>query len=178
MSRAANDRHGSSTRFVTMDEAAFPILLVDLARREGALDADQLGRLWPVTRRAAEFVARNGPVTQQDRWEEDPGYPPFTTAVEIAAPARLGGLAVQPQVQGDSRREGPARRDAGTHRHSLEPRSLADGPRHPDPGHRPGRPYGRPSDGQTAAGGDAVLHLPLARRRPVGGLDFVVRIGD
>ena len=28
---------------------------------------------------------RNGPVTQQDRWEEDAGYSPFTLAVEIAA---------------------------------------------------------------------------------------------
>jgi glucoamylase len=28
---------------------------------------------------------RNGPVTQQDRWEEDPGYSPFTLAAEIAA---------------------------------------------------------------------------------------------
>jgi glucoamylase len=35
-------------------------------------------------RRAASFVACNGPVTQQDRWEEDAGYSPFTLAVEIA----------------------------------------------------------------------------------------------
>jgi glucoamylase len=86
---------------VQMDEAAFPILLVDLARREGALDADQLARLWPMTRRAAEFVARNGPVTQQDRWEEDPGYSPFTTAVEIAAllaAADLADLNREPKV--------------------------------------------------------------------------------
>ncbi|MBI2862414.1 MAG: glucan 1,4-alpha-glucosidase [Chloroflexi bacterium] len=70
---------------IQMDEAAFPILLVDLARREGALDTDELGRLWPMVRRAAGFLARNGPVTQQDRWEEDPGYSPFTLAVEVAA---------------------------------------------------------------------------------------------
>jgi glucoamylase len=30
-------------------------------------------------------LLRNGPVTQEDRWEEDPGYSPFTLAVEIAA---------------------------------------------------------------------------------------------
>src|ERR1700679_4260517 len=35
--------------------------------------------------RAAAFILRNGPVTQQDRWEEDGGYSPFTLAVEIAA---------------------------------------------------------------------------------------------
>ena len=70
---------------VQMDETALPIVLVDLARREGALAADDLTRLWPMVRRAAAFIARNGPVTQQDRWEEDGGYTPFTLAAEIAA---------------------------------------------------------------------------------------------
>ncbi|MCB9853650.1 MAG: glucan 1,4-alpha-glucosidase [Phycisphaerales bacterium] len=69
---------------VQMDETAFPILLVDLARREGALDARDEARLWPMIRAAAAFIARNGPVTGQDRWEEDPGFSPFTMAVEIA----------------------------------------------------------------------------------------------
>ncbi len=31
------------------------------------------------------FILRNGPVTQQDRWEEDAGYSPFTLAAEISA---------------------------------------------------------------------------------------------
>ena len=35
--------------------------------------------------RAAIYVVRNGPVTGEDRWEEDAGYSPFTLAVEIAA---------------------------------------------------------------------------------------------
>ncbi len=70
---------------IQMDEAGFPILLVELAARDGALDADAVDRLWPMIRRAAGYIARNGPVTQQDRWEEDPGYAPFTLAVEIAA---------------------------------------------------------------------------------------------
>jgi len=69
---------------VQMDETAFPILLVDLARRVGALDAREHPRIWSMVRRAAGFIARNGPVTQQDRWEEDAGYSPFTLAVEIA----------------------------------------------------------------------------------------------
>jgi glucoamylase len=38
-----------------------------------------------MVRRAAEFLVRSGPVTQQDRWEEDPGYSPFTLAIEVAA---------------------------------------------------------------------------------------------
>jgi glucoamylase len=67
-----------------MDEAAFPILLVDLLRRESAAALGELKRWWSMIRRAAGFIARNGPVTQQDRWEEDAGYSPFTLAVEIA----------------------------------------------------------------------------------------------
>src|SRR5205807_899128 len=66
------------------DEAALPILLVDLLRRNGGLSEEHLRDFWPMVRRAAGFVACNGPVTQQDRWEEDPGYSPFTLAAEIA----------------------------------------------------------------------------------------------
>jgi len=70
---------------VQMDETGLPVLLVDLARREQALDASDLALLWPMVRRAAAYLVRNGPVTQQDRWEEEPGYSPFTLAVEVAA---------------------------------------------------------------------------------------------
>lgn len=86
---------------IQMDETAFPILLVDLARREKALDARDLARFWPMVRKAAGFLVRNGPVTQQDRWEEDPGYSPFTLAVEIAAlivAAELAELHNEPSV--------------------------------------------------------------------------------
>ena len=74
-------------RGVQMDETALPILLVDLARRRGALQERDLSArgLWPMVRRAASFLVKNGPVTQQDRWEEDGGYTPFTLAAEIAA---------------------------------------------------------------------------------------------
>ena len=67
-----------------MDEAAFPILLVDLFRREAQSALGDIQRWWPMVRRAVSFIACNGPVTQQDRWEEDAGYSPFTLAVEIA----------------------------------------------------------------------------------------------
>ncbi len=68
-----------------MDETAFPVLLIDLLSREGALADGALAAMWPMVRRAVAFLARNGPVTQQDRWEEDAGYSPFTLATEIAA---------------------------------------------------------------------------------------------
>lgn len=49
-------------------------------------------------RRAASYIVRNGPVTQQDRWEEDPGYSPFTLAAEIAALLVAADLA---ELQGE-----------------------------------------------------------------------------
>jgi len=70
---------------VQMDETALPILLVDLARREGALDETALADFWPMVRKAVGYLVCNGPVTPQDRWEEDPGYAPFTLAAQIAA---------------------------------------------------------------------------------------------
>jgi glucoamylase len=70
---------------VQMDECAFPILLVDMALRAGALTASETAKYWPMVRRAATFLVRNGPVTGQDRWEENSGYSTFTLAVEIAA---------------------------------------------------------------------------------------------
>jgi glucoamylase len=70
---------------VQMDECAFPILLFDLLRREGHLTAAEHGRFLPMVQRAAGYLVRNGPVTGQDRWEEDAGYSPFTLAVEVAA---------------------------------------------------------------------------------------------
>jgi glucoamylase len=78
---------------IQMDETAFPILLVDLARRKGALDEPALTHFWPMVRKAAAFLLSNGPVTPQDRWEEDPGYSPFTLAVEIAALLAAADLA-------------------------------------------------------------------------------------
>ena len=68
-----------------MDETAFPILLADLLRRKAPKELGPIARWWPMVRRATSFLVRNGPVTQQDRWEEDGGYSPFTLAVEIAA---------------------------------------------------------------------------------------------
>jgi glucoamylase len=69
-----------------MDESAFPILLLDLIRREASPDClGDIHRWWPMVRKAAAFLVCNGPVTQQDRWEEDGGYSPFTLAAEVSS---------------------------------------------------------------------------------------------
>jgi glucoamylase len=66
---------------VQMDEIAFPILFAEMLRREGQLeDIDP----WPMIRRAAGFLLRHGPLTGQDRWEENGGYSPFSIAVQVS----------------------------------------------------------------------------------------------
>ncbi|GFO66680.1 glucan 1,4-alpha-glucosidase [Geomonas limicola] len=70
---------------IQLDETALPVLLVDLARREGGLQPGDLERFWPMVRKALGYLVRVGPVSGQDRWEEDPGYSPFTVAAQVAA---------------------------------------------------------------------------------------------
>jgi len=70
---------------IQMDETALPILLVELCAASGAMTPAERTTYWPLVRRAAGFIVRNGPVSPQDRWEEDPGYSPFTLGAEIAA---------------------------------------------------------------------------------------------
>jgi glucoamylase len=67
---------------IQMDGTGYGILLADLLRRAGELKTCEP---WPMIRQAAGFLVRNGPVTQQERWEENAGYSPNTMAVEISA---------------------------------------------------------------------------------------------
>ena len=67
---------------IQLDEVAFPIMLAwRLFREKG------LGDFNPDTlvRKGAAYLIRNGPVTQQERWEEASGYSPSTLASNIAA---------------------------------------------------------------------------------------------
>jgi glucoamylase len=78
-----------------MDETALPILLVDFLSRRAPKVLGPAPRWWPMVRKAASFLVRNGPVTQQDRWEEDGGYSPFTLAAEVAALLAAADVAGQ-----------------------------------------------------------------------------------
>lgn len=70
---------------VQVDQAASPILFTDHALREGVIDGAHRGRFWPMVRRAAGYIVRNGASTELDRWEEEKGYNPYTLATMIAA---------------------------------------------------------------------------------------------
>jgi glucoamylase len=67
---------------VQLDEVAFPVLLaVSLANRnalQGIVVADMVTR-------ALGFIVRTGPISPQNRWEEDVGINTFTLSVCIAA---------------------------------------------------------------------------------------------
>src|SRR6185437_14893244 len=78
---------------IQMDETALPILLMDLIRREEALTRADVIAFWPMVRQAAGYLVRNGPVSPQDRWEEDPGYSPFSVGAEIATLMAAADLA-------------------------------------------------------------------------------------
>ncbi len=65
-----------------LDEAAFPVLLAASLEHHGTLSVPGLRTM---VERALRFIIREGPVTGQDRWEEDPGINLFTLAVSIAA---------------------------------------------------------------------------------------------
>jgi len=67
---------------VQLDQMAFPVLLAATLAERGALDGIEITDM---VRRALEFIARTGPASQQDRWEEDAGINTFTLAVCIAA---------------------------------------------------------------------------------------------
>jgi glucoamylase len=67
---------------IQLDETAFPVLLASALLERNALEPLAVADM---VRRALGFIAREGPVTCQDRWEEDTGINTFTTAVAIAA---------------------------------------------------------------------------------------------
>ena len=68
-------------RGIQLDEVAFPILLALRLSQQNALqDFDP----YPMVLKAASYLLRHGPVTQQERWEEASGYSPSTLASNIA----------------------------------------------------------------------------------------------
>jgi glucoamylase len=68
-------------RGVQLDEVAFPIMLAWRLWKADALgDFDP----YPMVKAAAGFLIRNGPCTQQERWEENSGYSPSTLGAGIS----------------------------------------------------------------------------------------------
>jgi glucoamylase len=67
---------------IQLDEVAFPIML---AWRLWKMESLQRFDVFPFVERAAGFLVRYAPITQQERWEEVAGYSPSTLAAVISA---------------------------------------------------------------------------------------------
>jgi glucoamylase len=68
---------------IQLDEVGFPVLLAAKLTEHGEL----LGMtgVEAMVQRAVNYLVHNGPISAQDRWEENPGFSPFTLGVQIAA---------------------------------------------------------------------------------------------
>ena len=75
---------------IQLDEVAFPILL---AWRLWKLDGLGSFDVFPFIERAAAFLVRYAPITQEERWEENAGYSPSTLAVVISGLVCAADLA-------------------------------------------------------------------------------------
>jgi len=81
---------------VQMDETAFPIILAwKLGRNDATTYTNHI-------KPAADYIVKHGPVTQQERWEENSGYSPSTIAAEIAGLVCAADIA---RVNGDTTSE-------------------------------------------------------------------------
>ena len=132
-----------------MDNISYPAVLAYLLNEAGVgfAEADYDYRH---VKRSADYVARNGPATAQERWEEEAGYSPSSIAAEIAGLACAGALAAEAGHDADalvwtaladdwaSRVESWCATVTGGNRHDVpEPyylRVARDGD--PDAGHR------------------------------------------
>jgi len=72
---------------IQMDEIALPLILA------WSLGVDDQASYTTRLRSFADYLVRHGPITNQERWEEDGGYSPSTIAAEIAGLACAAAIA-------------------------------------------------------------------------------------
>ncbi len=81
-----------------LDETAFPIHLAHHLWNLGQIKNESV--VYEMIKKALGYICRTGPLTEQDRWEEDGGYSPSTLAVTISA-LILGSDIARRQDDGD-----------------------------------------------------------------------------
>ena len=77
-----------------MDQVGLPIVLAWQLNRASAKD-------WRHVRKAADLIVEKGPVSEQERWENQEGYSPATIAAEIAGLVCAADIATR---NGDAKR--------------------------------------------------------------------------
>ena len=84
-----------------IDNISFPqVMAYQLA--EDGVDFADVEYDYINVKRSADYVARNGPATAQERWEEEAGYSPSSIAAEIAGLVCAADLAIDEGEDGDA----------------------------------------------------------------------------
>jgi len=130
-----------------MDNVSFPQVMA-YSLYERGVGFNEVPYDFANLRRSADYVARNGPETAQERWEEESGYSPSSIAAEIAGLGCAAAVAIEEGHEGDAlawlaladewvdRVEEWTATETGTDRHTNTPyyvRVTRDGD--PDAGH-------------------------------------------
>ncbi|WP_435098872.1 glucodextranase DOMON-like domain-containing protein [Halarchaeum sp. P4] len=85
-----------------LDEHALPGLLVHQLQERYDLTFDDVAFDYADVKATADYLAANGPVTGQERWEEEGGLSPSTVAAEIAGLVAAAHLAADEGERGDA----------------------------------------------------------------------------
>jgi glucan 1,4-alpha-glucosidase len=130
-----------------MDNVSFPQVMAWMLRQDG-FGFEDVGYGYRHIKRSADYVARNGPESAQERWEEEAGYSPSSIAAEIAGLGCAADIAAEEGHDADAlvwqaladewtdRVEEWTATTTGTARHDNTPyyvRITRDG--NPDAGH-------------------------------------------
>jgi glucan 1,4-alpha-glucosidase len=84
-----------------MDNISFPAVMAYHLVERG-YSFDDVDYDYVHVKRSADYVARNGPPTAQERWEEEAGYSPSSIAAEIAGLACAGAVALDVDERADA----------------------------------------------------------------------------
>lgn len=76
-----------------MDNISFPQIMAYQLRERHGIGFDDASYGYGNVKRSADYVVAHGPSTGQERWEEEAGYSPSTTAAEIAGLVCAASLA-------------------------------------------------------------------------------------
>ena len=99
-----------------MDQVGLPIVLAWQLNRARPAD-------WRHVRKAADFIVDNGPLSEQERWENQEGYSPATIAAQIAGLVCAADIA---RRNGDTRRAATYERKADSWARNVERWTATD----------------------------------------------------
>jgi glucoamylase len=121
-----NTRVNGTEKWTTeqMDQVSLPVVLAWSLGRTGAAD-------WSHVQRAADYVVRNGPSSDNERWENQGGWSPNTIATEIAGLICAADIA---EKNGDAGRAATYRATADDWQQKVESwTATSNGPYSPKP---------------------------------------------